>query len=138
MILSFRITTRRLLLYLAALMPFQTCCRVLLQLSCLMLPHMPWLSGVARLQANPVASAAVSPETGTAPVTRDGSVGLRQPSARTNTAMTPRAGWFMPASWVRNLAVLRGREMQLVRVGTTGDAVKHYLDSARIWLFREK
>ena len=99
----------RLLLYLAALMPFQTCCRVLLQPSCLMLPHMPWLSGVARVQANPVASAAVSPVTGTASETRDGSVGLRQPSATTSAAMmTPRAGWFMPASSVRSLAVLQG------------------------------
>src|SRR6185503_11204613 len=108
MILSLRITTRRLLLYLVALMPFQTCCRVLLQPSSLMLPHMPWLSGVARVQTNPVANAAVSPVTGIAWETRDGSVGLRQPTAPASTAMmAARVGWFIPASSVRNFAVLQ-------------------------------
>src|SRR6187401_3093730 len=109
MILSFRITSSLLLLYLVALMPLQTCCRVLLQPSCLMLPHMPWLSGVAWVQTNPVANAAVSPVTGIAAETRDGSVGLRQPSAPTSTAMmTARVGWFIPVSSVRSFAVLQG------------------------------
>src|SRR5215210_7448894 len=74
------------------LMPFQSCCSVLVQPSCCTLPHIPWLSGVAVVQANPAYSAAESATTGTASGTLSGSVALWQPSARTTTPIAPRAG----------------------------------------------
>src|SRR5215204_552903 len=74
------------------LMPFQSCWRVLVQPSCRTLPHIPWLSGVAVVQVNPPYSAAESAATGTASGNPSGSVALRQPSVRTTTPTTARAG----------------------------------------------
>src|SRR5215213_630392 len=74
------------------LMPFQSCWRVLVQPSCCTLPHIPWLSGVAVVQAKPPNNAAESAATGTASGNPSGSVVLRQPSVRTTMPTTPRAG----------------------------------------------
>jgi hypothetical protein len=48
--LSFRMTVKRLVLCLGSLMSFQISRRVLVQPSCRLLPHIPWLSGAAVAQ----------------------------------------------------------------------------------------
>src|SRR5215218_7923279 len=113
------------------LMPFQSCWRVLVQPSCCTLPHIPWLSGVAVVQAKPPNSAAESAATGTASGNPSGSVVLRQPSVRTTMPTTPRAGCLIATSswnvhYCRPWAGwLRWEKPQLATVGGTGGAVKH-------------
>src|SRR5215218_3855024 len=84
------------------LMPFQTCCSVLVQPSCFTLPHIPWLSGVAVVQANPPTNSADGClATGTASGAATGSVAVWQPSVRSTTPIIPRTGYLIAdLSWI--------------------------------------
>lgn len=85
-------TMKRLVLCLALLMSFQISSRLLVQPSCLVFPHMPWLSGVLETQRKAAVGAAGTLMRGTA----SGAVGesvSRQPraSATRGSAMVGRA-----------------------------------------------
>jgi hypothetical protein len=51
-------TMNRFVLCIGMLIEFQICCSVLVQPSCFVLPHIPWLSGVAAVHLKPVVIAA--------------------------------------------------------------------------------
>src|ERR687890_1134953 len=100
-------TRKRLVLYFVALMPFQTCCRVMVQPSCFTLPHIPWLSGLAVAQPNPAYTLAGAAATGFALVVGPvGSVVAPQPSVRMRRPISARAGCLIAdlfLIWISNV-----------------------------------
>src|SRR3954466_361519 len=140
-------TTKLLVLYMAALMPFQTCWSVLVQPSTFTLPHIPWLSGVAVAQANPPTNLAGGClATGTASGTPVGSVVVWQPSMRTTTPIAPGTGYLIadlfldpcsagaPAGWCgRKPAACYGRGSE-VGCQASGPAAPAGLERRRGWV----